>query len=115
MTTMTRTRFLTGTLASIAVASAVTLAAPSANAAGLADRGCGQPAVDAVYSTVVHDPVFRTVPAQTHTEWLWQRDVADYSYEYTKLISPAGVLNDWTRQVAGPTEYLFTRTVTDSP
>jgi hypothetical protein len=110
MTTMTRTRFLTGSLASIAVASAFTLAAPAADAA---DRGCGQPAVDAVYSTVVHDPVFRTVPAQTHAEWLWQRDVDDVSYEFTKLVSPAGVETDWTRQVPGATEYLFTRTVTD--
>ncbi|WP_148044997.1 hypothetical protein [Nocardioides marmorisolisilvae] len=110
---MTRSRFLTGSLASIAVASAFTLAAPAANAAD--ERGCGQPAVDAVYSTVVHDAVFRTVPAQSHNEWLWQRDVDDYSYEYTKLVSPASVETNWTRQVAGPTEYLWTRTVTDVP
>jgi hypothetical protein len=108
---MTRS-FLTGSLASIAVASAITLAAPAADAA---ERGCGQPAVDAVYSSVVHDPVFRTRPALTHSEWLWQHDVADYSYEFTSLVSAAGVETDWTRQVAGPTEYLFTRTVLDSP
>lgn len=109
---MNRTRFLTGSLASIAVASAITLAAPAANAA---DRGCGQPAVDAVYNSVVHAPVVRTIPAQTHAEWLWQRDVNDLSFEYTKLVSPAGVETDWTRQVAGPTEYLFNRTVVDTP
>ena len=109
---MNRSRFLTGSLASIAVASAVTLAAPAANAE---DRGCGQPGVDATYSNVVHDPVFRTVPAQTHSEWLWQHDVAEFSYEFTKLVSPAAVETDWTRQVAGPTEYLFTRTVVDTP
>ncbi|MFL6022779.1 MAG: hypothetical protein ACJ72O_05520 [Marmoricola sp.] len=106
---MTRTRFLTGSLASIAVASAITLAAPAANAA----VDCGQPAVDATYSTVVHDAVYQTIPAQTHAEYLWQRDVVDHTYEFTKLVSPAGVQNDWTRQVAGPLEYLFTRTVTD--
>ena len=110
---MTRSRFLTGSLASIAVASAFTFAAPAANAAD--PRGCGQPAVDAVYSTVVHDPVFRTVPEQNHTEWLWQREVDDYSYEFSQLVSPAGVKTDWTRQVAGPLEYLWTRTVTDTP
>ncbi|MFL6106362.1 MAG: hypothetical protein ACJ72L_05320 [Marmoricola sp.] len=110
---MTRTRFLTGSLASIAVASAFTFAAPAANATD--ERGCGQPAVGAVYSSVVHAPVLRTVPAQSHNEWLWQRDVDDYLYEYTKLVSPAAVETDWTRQVAGPVEYLWTRTVTDVP
>jgi hypothetical protein len=109
---MTRNRFLTGSLASIAVASAVTLAAPAAHAA---DRDCGLPAVDAVYTSVVHAPVFRTVPAQSHQEWRWERAVDDYSYEFTKLISPAGVETDWTREVAGPLEYLYTRTVVDSP
>jgi len=113
MITMSRTRFLTGSLASIAVASAFTFGAPAANAAD--ERGCGQPAVDAVYSSVVHDPVFRTVPAQSHAEWLWQRDVDDLAYEYTKLVSPVGIETDWTREVAGPTEYLWTRTVTDTP
>lgn len=110
---MTRSRFLTGSLASIAVASAVTLAAPAANAAD--DRGCGQPAVDAVYSTVVHDPVFRTVPAQSHQEWTWERDVDTVSYEFTQLISPAGVETDWSRTVPGAVEYQFVRKIVDVP
>lgn len=110
---MTRTRFLTGSLATLAVASAFTLATPSAQAAE--DLPCGQPEVAAVYQTVVHPAVFRTVPAVTHSEWRWGRDVASYELEYSKLVSPASVENDWTRQVPGPLEFLFTRTVVDSP
>jgi len=110
---MTRTRFLTGSLATLAVASAFTLATPSAQAAE--DRPCGQPEVAAVYETVVHPAVFRTVPAVTHDEWRWERDVTTYEFEFSQLVSAEAVENDWTRQVAGPLEYLFTRTVVDSP
>lgn len=109
---MTRNRFLTGSLASIAVASAITLAAPAAQAV---DRGCGLPGLDAVYTSVVHSPVFRTVPEQTHQEWAWERDVDQYSYEFSREVSPAGIANHWTREVPGPVEYLFSLTVVDSP
>ena len=68
---MTSTRFLTGSLATLAVASAFTLAAPTAQAAE--DRPCGQPEIAAVYDAVEIPAVFRTVPAVTHSEWLWER------------------------------------------
>lgn len=112
---MTSTRFLTGSLATLAIASAFTLAAPAAQAADELDRPCGQPEIAAVYETVVLPPVFRTVPAVVHSEWLWEREVPTYEFEFSKQLSPAAVENDWTRKVTGPTEYLFTRTVIDSP
>ncbi len=110
---MNRTRFLTGSLATLAVASAFTLATPSAHAAE--EPPCGQPEVAAVYETVVHPAVFRTAPAITHSEWLWGRDVTTYEFGFSRLISPASVENDWTRQAPGPLEYLFTHKVIDSP
>jgi len=112
---MTSTRFLTGSLATLAIASAFTLAAPAAQAADAADRPCGLPGIAAVYDSVVVPPVFRTVPAVVHSEWLWEREVPTYEYEFSKQISPAGVEADWTREVPGPLEFLFTRTVVDSP
>ncbi|MCW2754592.1 MAG: hypothetical protein JWQ32_2003 [Marmoricola sp.] len=111
---MTRPRFLTGGLATLAVASAFTLSTPAAHAEGSADT-CGQSAVAPVYTTVVHDPIFRTVPATTHQEWRWQRDVPSTDFEYTKVITPARDETDWTRTVSGAVEYLFARTVTDQP
>lgn len=111
---MSSTRILTGGLATLAVSATFSFAAtaPSYAASG-DDRPCGLPAVGAVYTTVVVDPVFRTVPAVTHTEWRWQRDVTRYEFEYSKVISPARTETDWTRQLPGETEYLFTRTVID--
>ena len=108
---MISTRFLTGSLAGLAVASAFTLATPAANADVLQDRPCGAPAVEAVYETIVHPPVFRTIPAVTHLEWRWERDVTAYEFQFSKEISPAGVETDWTRSVPGPTEYLFSHKV----
>ncbi len=112
---MTSTRFLTGSLATLAIASAFTLATPAAQATEDVDRPCGLPATAAVYDTVVVPPEFRTVPAVVHSEWLWEREVAAYEYEFSKQISPAVVETDWTREVPGPVEFLFTRTVIDSP
>lgn len=110
-----KTRFLTGSLASLAVASAVTLAAPSANAADAPDHPCGQPAVPAVYLTVIHEPELRVVPAVTHDEWLWERDLTSYEYEYTRVVTLAHSESDWTRDVPGSTEYQWSLKVVDQP
>ncbi len=96
-------RFLAQSLAGLAVSSAVLLAAPAA----YADEGqpvpCGRPAVPAVYGSVAHDPVYRHVPAVSHDEWRWRRDVITEEYEYSTVVSPA------------TTESLWSRTVIDQP
>lgn len=113
---MSRTRFMTGGLAAVAVASAITLATPAAQAAErVADRGCGQPAVPAVTQTVVVDPVFETIPARTHAEWRWARDWDVYEFEFVRTLQDARTETDWSRRVPGPTEYLFQTTVIDVP
>ncbi|RNM13712.1 hypothetical protein [Nocardioides pocheonensis] len=109
----TQTRFLTGSLASLAIASAVTLAAPSAYAADAPARPCGQPAVPAVYVTVTSDPEVRIIPAITHDEWRWERQVPVLAHEYVKVLHAAYTETDWSRDVAGTTEYRWTRTVID--
>jgi LPXTG-motif cell wall-anchored protein len=107
----TRTRFLTGGLATLAVASAVSLTAPAASAADQPDPPCGQAAAPAVYLTVVHEPELRQVPAVSHDEWRWERDVTSYEYEFTRVVTAAFTETDWTRVVAGTTEHRWTRTV----
>lgn len=112
----TTTRFLTGSLASLAVASAVTLAAPSADAADEPGRPCGQPAIPAVSSTLFHEPELRVVPAVTHDEWRWQREVTSYEFEYSKVVSPAHRESDWTRELPGrPSTSGRTRSSTGPP
>jgi hypothetical protein len=112
-----KTRFLTGSLASLAIASAVTLSAPPASAADgpgqVPGLPCGQPAVPAVYVTVTHDPELRLVPAVTHDEWRWERAVTTYEYEFATVVAPAHSESDWTREVPGTTEYEWSRTVVD--
>jgi hypothetical protein len=103
------TRFLTGGLATVAIASAVTLTAPGASAADGPTPPCGQPAVPAVFVTVIHEPELRSVPAVTHDEWRWQREVTSYEYEYAQTVRPAYDETDWTRDV--PLEFRWTRTV----
>lgn len=111
---MTRsTRYLTGSLATMAVASAMTLTAPSASAADGADRPCGLVAVPAAFVSVIHEPVLREIPAVTHQEWRWERMVTTHELEYAKVLSPATTETDWTREVPGATEYLWSRTVID--
>lgn len=103
------TRFLTGGLATAAIASAVTLTAPGAYAADGPTPPCDQPAVPAVFLTVIHEPQLRAVPAVTHDEWRWQREVTTYEYAYAKTVRPAYDETDWTRDV--PLEFRWTRTV----
>jgi hypothetical protein len=105
-------RILTGGLATIAVASAVTLASPSAYA-DEPTHGCGQPAIPAVYTSVSHDPELRAVPAVTHDEWRWERQVTTYEYEFTRLVSAAYTESDWARDVAGTTEYQWSHKVVE--
>ena len=105
------TRLLAGGLASAAVASAVTLAAPTAYAADGVDRSCGLPAVPAVFVTVITEPVLRLVPAVTHEEWRWTRDVTTYEHEFSRLVSPAGTETDWVR--SGTVEHLWAHKVVD--
>src|SRR4051794_2220647 len=115
-TMTTTTRFLAGGLATLAVASAVTLAAPSAEAADLTDQACGQPAIPAVHTTVEREPVVRAVPAVTHDAWLWQRDVATTSYEFSRIVRAAYAETvDATREVDGVTEYLWSHRVVTQP
>lgn len=107
-------RFLAGGLASIAVASGVTLAGPSAYAADGADgvdRACGQPAVPAVFVTVITEPVSRVVPAMTHEEWLWQHEVTTTEHQYSRVITPAQTVTDWVRP--GTVEHLWSLKVID--
>lgn len=107
--TRIRTRFLTGGLAAIAVASSMTLAGPAAADDGVA-RACGLPAVPATYTTVFVEAVVREVPPVTHEEWMWERVVEIYEQEFTKVIVPATTETTWSR----PTfEHLWTRKVVD--
>jgi hypothetical protein len=111
---MTRsTRYLSGSLATMAVASAMTLAAPSASAAEMPVRPCGQAAVPAAFISVIHEPVLGEIPAVTHQEWRWERTVTSHELEYTKVLSPATTETDWTREVPVVTEHLWSRTVID--
>jgi hypothetical protein len=106
------THFVSSGLATLAVASVFTLAGAPAHAT---DLPCGTPGSPAVFQTIDHPAVYGTTPAITHEEWLWQRDVDHYEYLFTRVLSPAGVQNDWTRLVPGPTLNEYTRTVVDSP
>ena len=107
----TTTRFLIGSLASLAVASTVTLAGPA-----FADepaRPCGQPATPAVYVTVVREGVPVPVPAVTHDEWRWERTVTTYEHEYSKVVHEAYTETDWARQLPSTTEYRWAHKVID--
>lgn len=104
------TRFLTGSLASLAVASGVGLAAPAAYA-DLPARPCGQPAVAPVFATVVHEPELRHVPAVTHDEWRWERQVTTFLHEYSTVVTPAYTVNDWARTLPVITEFEWSHKV----
>lgn len=105
-------RFLTGGLATVALTSVCTLVGPAAHAE---DRPCGQPPVDPTYTTVVHEPVFRDVPAVTHDEWLWQRVLDIVEQQYSTVETPASVEIDWSRSVPGPLETRYSKIVVDKP
>jgi hypothetical protein len=104
------TRFLTGSLASLAVASGVSLAAPAAYADAPA-RPCGQPAVAAIFATMVQEPELRQVAAVTHDEWRWERQVTTYLREYSTVLTPAYTVTTWTRNLPTFTEYRWSHEV----
>jgi len=104
-------RFLTGGLASVAVASAITLSTPMAFGATGVDRPCGQPAVPAAYGTVVREPVVQVVPAVTHEEWRWEHEVITFEHQYSRTVSPAHTETDWVRP--GSPEYQWSHRVVD--
>jgi len=106
------TRFLTGGLAALAIASSVTLG-PAALADTQPARPCGQPAVPAVYVTVTHDPVLRQVPAVTHDEWRWERTVTTLEHEFSRVVTPSYTETDWVRELPSTTELEWVRTVVD--
>lgn len=106
----TTTRFLTGSLATLAVASGVALSAPAAHADAPA-RGCGQPAADAIFATVVQEPELRQVAAITHDEWRWERQVSTVLHEYAKVVTAADTTNTWSRTLPDLTELQWSRTV----
>lgn len=84
-----------------AAVSLTVLVAPAATAA---DVPCGAPAVPAVHETVTHPAGEQTVPAQTHEEHLWTRDVEVLERQY--VLTAAGYTGyEWTREsgvVEGP-------------
>lgn len=98
-------------IAPVALATAAVVGlGPSAHAADPAT--CGQPAVPAVYDTVVHPAVVTTVPAVTHQEWAWQRTVATTEAEHSRVVTPATGYWTWSRSV-DVLEREFARTVVD--
>lgn len=103
---MSRTSFSTAGLATLAIAGALTLSAPAAYAE---EATCGSD----VTTTIVTPAVIRTVDAVTHLEWLWERDVEVTEQEFSAVLDEAWVEIDWTREVAGPAELRFTRSVVD--
>ena len=108
------TRFLTGSMASVAVASAVTLAGPAAYAADGPARACGQAAVPALHTAA--SPVLVRVPAETHLVWRWEHEVTTVEHEYARVITPLGsTVVDVTREVDGVTEYLWSHRVVTQP
>jgi hypothetical protein len=106
----TATRILTGSLATLAVASGVGLATSTAYADAPAGP-CGHPAVPAVFATVVSEPVLRQVPAVTHEEWSWERHLTTLLHEYSKVVTPADTTNTWTRTSPDVTELQWSRKV----
>lgn len=109
---MTRNRYLTGGLAAVAVATALTLSAPTAShAAG--EQSCGQAAVAPVYETVTRPAEYVVLEELSHQEWRWTRTVETLEHQYSTVVQPATFETDWTRRVPGPVEQRFSRTVID--
>lgn len=107
---MSRTSFSIAGLAALALSGSLVLAAPTAYAGS-----CDPLPSDDIVTTIVHPAVVRTVPASTHTEWVWERDLVIEESEFAKLVAAASLDVDWTREVPGPVEYRFARTVIDRP
>lgn len=105
-----------GALALFAVMTMGTSTAQAASPDGSvsAPAACGQPAVPAVFESVVHEPVLETVPAVTRLDRLWTRDVALTEVSYSRVMSPLYAVIEWTRSVDVLLRE-FARTVVDQP
>ncbi|WP_157537098.1 LPXTG cell wall anchor domain-containing protein [Nocardioides sp. Root190] len=71
-------------LAPVALAAAAVIGFGPMGSAQAAE--CGQPAVPAVFESVEHPAVLTTVPAVTHLEWTWRRDVASVETEHARTV-----------------------------
>jgi len=58
---------------------------------------CGTPGSHAVYETLDHPAVYTTVPAVTHREWRWTRQVPTSELEYSRTVSEGCHLVTWSR------------------
>ncbi|THJ02719.1 hypothetical protein E7Z54_09970, partial [Nocardioides sp.] len=76
------------------------------------DSSCGRAAVPATFETVHHPAVSRTLPAQTHSEWQWQRAVSTADVEVSRLVVAAARSYSWSR-VVEHLEAEYSRTVID--
>lgn len=84
-----------------AAAAVTVLVAPTATAS---DVPCGSPAVPAVTATVTHAAGEATIPAVTHLEWLWTREVVVQQLQY-ELLTAGYRAVEWTREsgiITGP-------------
>lgn len=85
-----------------AAATLTVLVAPTATATD--DVACGTPGVPAVYQAVTQPAGEQTIPAVTHLEWLWTRQVAVHERQYT-LVAAGFTAYEWGRQsgvIEGP-------------
>jgi hypothetical protein len=105
------THFLAGGIAAVAVASGITLTGSAAYAEDAPSRPCGQPAVPAVFVTVVREPVLQVVAPVTHDEWRWEREVTTHEHEFARLVAAAHSETDWVRP--GAVEYQWAHKVID--
>lgn len=107
---MSRIRFRTAGLATLALSGSLVFAAPVAHA----DSGpCEVVLSDDVITTIVHPAVVRTVAPLTHTEWAWSREVAISESEFSTILAAASVEVDWTRELQASAVQRFARTVVD--
>lgn len=74
---------------------------------------CGTPGQPATYQTVQHPAVTQTVPAVTHAEWLWTRQVATVTQAVSRTIPGYDVIR-WSRTTTS-LELEYAEKVVDQP
>jgi len=119
---MSRARFLTSSLATVAVASALTFSGTAAHAAPElsrattqavtaaqqgADEVCGQPSTPDQWGWVDHEETTVVIPSETHDEWTWTRAVPTTEHKYRKLVAPEQVKVIWKRTWTSPVQHLY--------
>lgn len=75
--------------ASLAAAAVLGLGSPASAAEGTAAIdavACGTPGTPAVLGTVTHPAVVTSVPAVTHLEWQWRRDLPSTEVEHVRTV-----------------------------